>query len=202
MFPRILDRVVEWVKAHKQLGLEFEECGTHTWVFVRTWRKVSFYRVAVGVIDRYYSVASSELVIPGQVLFAIGSGVSLVSISGGSNTLVERYKKYIGSGYMRLSNFRNQTAQTLPPKNSFHCVRDARSFSDWIQRYPSIATGCSQGSLCEGRFGQVIFLCLGWWMLLATSSGCGRLLSLTSRKLARRTAATVLWYGFLFLFQL
>ena len=48
MFPRILGRVAEWVKAHKQFGLEFEDRGSRTWVFVRTWRWDSFYRVAVG----------------------------------------------------------------------------------------------------------------------------------------------------------
>ena len=101
MFPRILDRVVECVKAHKQFGLEFEDRGSRIWVFVRTWRRDSFYRVAVGVIDRYLGDASSELVILGQVLCAIGSGASLVSISGGSHTLVESYKEYLGSGCMR-----------------------------------------------------------------------------------------------------
>ena len=101
MFPRILDRVVEWLKAHKQFGLEFEERCSRTWVFVRTWRRDNFYRVAVGVIDRYHGDASSELVIPGQILCAIGSGASLVSISGGSHTLVEFYKEYLGSGCMR-----------------------------------------------------------------------------------------------------
>ena len=102
MFPRILDRVVEWVKAHKQFGLEFEERGSRTWVSVRTWRRDSFYRVAVGVIDRYHGDASSKLVILGQILCAIGSGASLVSISGGSHTLVECYKEYLGSGCMRV----------------------------------------------------------------------------------------------------
>ena len=101
MFLRILARVVEWVKTHKQLGLEFENRGCCTWVFVRTWRRDSFYRVAVGVIDRCHGDASSELVIPGQVLCAIGRGASLVSISGGSHTLVESYKEYLGSGCMR-----------------------------------------------------------------------------------------------------
>ena len=101
MFPRILDRVVGWVKAHKQFGLEFEERGSRTWVFVRTWRRESFYHVAVGGIDCYHGDASSKLVIPGQVLCAFGSGASLVSISGGSHTLVECYKEYLGSGYMR-----------------------------------------------------------------------------------------------------
>ena len=89
MFPRFLDRVVEWVKVHKQFGLEFEDRGYRTWVFVRTWRRDSFYRVAVGVIDRYLGDANSELVILGQVLYAIGSGASLVGIFGGSHTLVE-----------------------------------------------------------------------------------------------------------------
>ena len=101
MFPRILARVVEWVKTHKQFGLEFEDRGFRILVFVRTWRRDSFYRVAVGVIDPYHGNASSELVILGQVLCAIGSGASLVSISGGSHTLVESYKEYLGSGCMR-----------------------------------------------------------------------------------------------------
>ena len=99
--PQILNRVVEWVKAHKQFGLEFEDRGSRTWVFVRTWWRDSFYRVAVVVIDRYLGDANSELVILGQVLCTIGSGTSLVSISGGSHTLVESYKEYLGSGCMR-----------------------------------------------------------------------------------------------------
>ena len=53
-----------------------------------------------GVIDRYHGNASSELVTLGQVLCAIGSGVSLVSISGVSHTLVECYKEFLGSGCM------------------------------------------------------------------------------------------------------
>ena len=101
MLPRILDRVPEWVKALKQCGLEFEERVSHTWVFLRTWRKDSLYRVTVGVIDRYYGNASSELVILGKVLCAIGGGASLVSISGVSHSLVECYKEYLGSGYVR-----------------------------------------------------------------------------------------------------
>ena len=100
MFPRFLVRVVEWVRTHKQFGLEFEDRGSRTWVFVRTWRRDSFYRVAVGMIDRYHGDASSELVILGQVLCAVGIGASLVSISGGSHTLVESYKEYLGSGCM------------------------------------------------------------------------------------------------------
>ena len=73
----------------------------YTWAFLRTWRKDNFYRVAVGVIDRYYGDAINELKMIEQIMCAIGTGAFLVSISGGSNTLVECYKEYLGSGYMR-----------------------------------------------------------------------------------------------------
>ena len=108
MFPRILDRVVEWVKAHKQFGLEFEDRGSLTWLFVRTWRRDNFYRVAVGVIDRYLGDANSELVILGQVLCAVGSGASLVSISGGSHPCWELqglFGKRVYARSVGLSNF-------------------------------------------------------------------------------------------------
>ena len=209
MFPRILDRVVEWVKAHKQFGLEFEERGSRTWVFVRTWRRDSFYRVAVGVIDRYYGDASSELFIPGQIQCAVGNGASLVSISGGSHTLVECYKEYLGSRCMRglldyptfdvrlLKRCLQKTVSTVfgtlnPFSMTFRWLNSSWPDSKAL----SIVIGCSQESLCDVQLRQVIFLCLGLWMLLATSSVFGRLLSLTSRRVARKTAATVLWYGF------
>ena len=57
---------------------------------------------------------------------------------------------------------------------------------DWMQSRPFL----------RGRLKQVTFLCLGLWMLLATSSGFDRSLSLTSKKLAGKTVAIVLWYGF------
>ena len=101
MFPPILVQVIEWAKAHKQIGFEFREHGSHTWVFLTTWRRDNFYCVAVGMIDRYYGVASSELVIHGQVLCAIGSAASLASISERFNNIVEFYKEYLGSGYMQ-----------------------------------------------------------------------------------------------------
>ena len=50
--------------------------------------KLSFYRVAVDVIDRYHGDASSELVILGQVLCAIGSGPPTEMISDSSSASV------------------------------------------------------------------------------------------------------------------
>ena len=58
-------------------------------------------RVAVAIIDRYYGDANSELAILGKIFSAVGSGASLVSFSGGSHTLVECYREYLGSGYTK-----------------------------------------------------------------------------------------------------
>ena len=101
MLPRILTRVVDWVRAHRQFSVEFSTHGSATWVYIRTWKAGEFARVAVAKIDRYYGDANSELAILGKILSAVGSGASLVSLSGGSHTLVECYKEYLGSGYTK-----------------------------------------------------------------------------------------------------
>ena len=187
MFPRILDRVVEWVKAHKQFGLEFEERGSRTWVFVRTWRKESFYRVAVGVIDRYHGDASSELVILGQVLCAIGSGASLVSISGGSNTLVECYKEYLGSGCIRglldyptfdvrlLKRCLQKTASgvfgTLDPfsMTEFIVTRlKGAEHRDWMQSRQSLRRAIETGDLSLPGLVDVVSNIIGVWPLIVS----------------------------------
>ena len=173
MFPRIFDRVIEWVKAHKQFGLEFGDRGSHTWLFVRTWRRDSFYRVAVGVIDRYHGDASSELVILGQVLCAVGNGASLVSISGWSHILVELqglFGKRMHARSVGLPDFWRQVAEALPTKNCPHCVRDARSLFDerihrneteswWASRLDAVET-----ILAKGDWDR--------WPLYAWASGC------------------------------
>ena len=101
MLPRILTRVVDWVRAHRQFSVEFSTHGSATWVYIRTWKAGEFVRVAVAIIDRYYGDANSELAILGKILSAVGSGASLVSLSGGSHTLLECYKEYLGSGYTK-----------------------------------------------------------------------------------------------------
>ena len=129
MFPRILNRVVEWVKAHKQFGLEFEERGSRTWVFVRTWRKDSFYRVAVGVIDRYYGDASRELVVLGQVCVQLVAGhlwCPFLGVTHPCGMLQGVSGERIHARTVGLTHFRRQVAQTLPTKDCFNCVRDAQ----------------------------------------------------------------------------
>ena len=184
MFPRILGRVVEWVKAHKQFGLEFEDRGSRTWVFVRTWRRDSFYRVAVGVIDRYHGDASSELVIFGQVLCAIGSGASLVSISGGSHTLVESYKDYLGSGCMRgvldyptfdVKRCSQKTASVvfgaLDPfsMTEFIVTRlKGAEHHDWMQSRQFLRRAIETGDLSLPGLVDVVSNILGVWPLIVS----------------------------------
>ena len=187
MLPRILGRVVEWVKAHKQFGLEFEDRGSRTWVFVRTWRRDSFYRVAVGVNDRYHGDASSALLIVGQVLCAIGSGASLVSISGGSHTLVESYKEYLGSGCMRgeldyptfvvrlLKRCLQRTASvvfgTLDPfsMTEFVVTRlKGAEQRDWMQSRQFLRRAIETGDLSLPGLVDVVSNIIGVWPLIVS----------------------------------
>ena len=187
MFPRILARVVEWVRTHKQFGLEFEDRGSRTWVFVRTWRRDSFYRVAVGLIDRYHGNASSELVILGHVLSAIGSGASLVAISGGSHTLVESYKEYLGSGCLRrvldyptfdvrlLKRCLQKTASvvfgTLNPfsMTEFIVTRlKGAEHRDWMQSRPSLRRAIETGDLSLPGLVDVVSNIIGVWPLIVS----------------------------------
>ena len=101
MHPRILARVVDWVRAHRQFSVEFSTHGSATWVYIRTWKAGEFVRVAEAIIDRYYVDAHSELAILGKILSAVGSGASLISLSGGSHTLIDCYREYFGSGYTK-----------------------------------------------------------------------------------------------------
>ena len=127
MLPRILTRVVDWVRAHRQFGVEFATHGSATSVFIRTWKAGEFVRVAVAIIERYYGDANSELAILGKILSAVGSGASLVSLFGGSHTLVECCKECLGSGYTK-------TLVDYP-------IFDARLLKRRLQKVASVAFG-------------------------------------------------------------
>ena len=169
MFPLFLDRVVEWVKAHKQFGFEIEERGSYTWVFLRTWRKDNFYRVAVGVIDRYYGDASGRLVILGQVLCAIGSEASLVLICGwvGQTPLLSARKSNSGAGTCKdcwtfdLRLFKRCLKKVLPLSLGRWIPFRLPNSSLPVSRVLSIVIGCSHGNLCDVQLRQVIFRFLG-----------------------------------------
>ena len=183
MLPRILARMVDWVRAHRQFGVEFATFGSATWVFIRRWKASEFVRVAVAIIDRYYGDANSELAILGKILSAVGSGASLVSLSGGSHTLVECYREYLGSGYTKtLVDYPIFDVRLLK-----RCLQkiasvvfgtlDPFSMTEFIVtqlKGRSIETGCNRGSLYAWPLKREISLFPAFWMLSVTSLVCGR----------------------------
>ena len=101
MLPRILTRFVDWVRAHRQFAVQLATHGAATWVYINSWKSGEFVRVAVAIINRYYGDRNSELAFLGQILSAIGSEASLISLCGSSHILVDCYKKYLGSDYTK-----------------------------------------------------------------------------------------------------
>ena len=55
MLPRILTRVVDWLRAHPQFGVEIENHGSSTWVF-RFHKEVEIAGVCQGDSRRYWSI--------------------------------------------------------------------------------------------------------------------------------------------------
>ena len=132
------------MKAFEQSGFEFEDRGSHNWVFLRTWRKEDFYHMAVSVIGRFYGDASSELVVFGQVLCAIGSGASLLSFSGDHTPLSSGTRSLLGAGTRKgcwTTAFSMSSYSNTAYKNCFYCVLNAKLFlNDRLHYYSS--EGC------------------------------------------------------------
>ena len=175
------------MKAHKQFRLESEECGSCTWVFVRTWQRDSFYRVAVGVIDCYHGDASNKLVILGQMLCAIGSRTSPVSISGGVTHpcgMLQRVSgERIHARTVGLSNFWRQVFQTLPTKNCSTVFGIFESFSmteftvtrlksaehcDWMQSTQTLQRAIETSELSLPGLIGVVSNIIGVWPLVVS----------------------------------
>ena len=167
MLPRILTRVVDWVRAHWQFSVEFSTHSSATWVLIRTWKAGDFVRVAVAIIDRYYGDANSELAILGKILSTVGSGASLVSLYGGSHILVECYRECLGSGYTKtlvdypifdvrlIKRCLQKTASVV------FGTLDPFSVTEFIVtrlKGRNIETGCNRGSLYAWPLKQAISL--------------------------------------------
>ena len=131
MYPRILSRCVNWAQSHGSCGVEFEEEGDKVRVFRRTWDVDTFKRVCVATLDRYSSDPHQEVTALGQVVDALGLDVSVASISGGSNVLVEAFCEYLGNGY--------------PQKLIDYPVFDLRFFRRYLQRTASSVFGSLDG---------------------------------------------------------
>ena len=99
MFPRILLRVVSWVKSCGQFSVEFKVGSEATLAFVRKWDRDTFRRVCVAVLIKYSKEATREAAVLGQLLSVFGPSVSIVSIVGWSYVLRDTYIEIAGSGY-------------------------------------------------------------------------------------------------------
>ena len=185
MLPRILRRVVDWVRAHWQFSVEFSTHGSATCVFIRTWKAGDFVRVAVAIIDRYFGDANSELAILGKILTSVGSGASLVSLSGVSHTLVECYREYLGSGYTKtLVDYLIFDVRLLKPclqKTSSVVFGTFDPFSmtefivtrlkgaehrDWMQSRQSLRMAIETGDLSLPGLLDVVSNIIGVWPLI------------------------------------
>ena len=96
MYPRILSRCLNWARSHGSCSVEFEEEGDKVRVILRTWDVDTFKRVCAATLDRYSSDPHQEVTALGQPVDALGSDVSVASISGGSIFLVEAFLRILG----------------------------------------------------------------------------------------------------------
>ena len=175
------------MRAHRQFGVEFSTHGSATWVYIRTWKAGEFVRVTVAIIDRYYGDANSELAILGKILSAVGSGASLVSLVGGSHTLVVCYREYLGSGYTKtlvdypifdvrlLKRCLQKTASvvfgTLDPfsMTEFIVTRlKGAEHRDWMQSRQSFRMAIETGDLCLPGLLDVVSNNIGVWPLIVS----------------------------------
>ena len=99
MYPRTLSRCINWARSDGSCRVEFEEEGDKVRVFLRTWDIDIFRRVCVATLDCYSSHPHQEISVLGRKVDALGPGVTVASISGGSTVLVEAFWEYLGSGY-------------------------------------------------------------------------------------------------------
>ena len=210
MLPRFLTRVVDWVRAHRQFGVEFSTHGSATWVYIRTWKAGEFVRVAVAIIDRYYGDADSKLAVLSKILSAVGSGASLVSLSGGSHTLVECYREYLGSGYTKtlvdypifyvrlLKRCLQKTASvvfgTLEPfsMREFIVTRlKGADHRDWMQSKQSPRKAIETGDLYLPGLLDVVSNIIGVRPLFVSYL----------KETGKKDSGDSLWYDFFFLFS-
>ena len=150
MLPRILTLVVDWVRAHWQFNVESATHGSATWLYIKTWKSGEFVRVVVALLDRYYGDPNSKLAVFGKILCAVSSGASLISLSGGSHTLKDYYKEYVGSGCTK--TFVDYpfsicvASETVLSTNCISGLWDTRFlFNDKVQCY-SLEAGSSNGN--------------------------------------------------------
>ena len=175
------------MKGCKFFGIEFEEHSSCTWVFIRTWEKDSLRRVCVAVLDRYFGDASTELTVLGRILSSVPSDCKLVSLVGGSHTLVETYTEFCGSGKSQkivdyplfdlrlLKRCLQKSAAvvfgSMDPfsMTEFLIVRlKGAVHRDWMQTRPALRKAIETGELSMPSLLEVVSNIVGVWPLIVS----------------------------------
>ena len=187
MLPCNLTLVVDWVKAHRQFGVEFATHGSATWVYIRRRKSGEFVRVAVAVIDRCFGDPNNEMAILGKTVTAFASGTSLVSLSGGSHTMVDCYRNYLGSGYTKtlveylifdvplLKRYLQKTASVVfGPLDPFSMTEftvarlEGAEHGDWMQLRQSLRLAIETSDLSPPGLLDVVSNIIGVWPLIGS----------------------------------
>ena len=101
MLPQKLSHAIESDQVYRLYSLEFQGREMTMWIFMWTWEKDTFHRIAKALSDRFSNDATHELSVLGSVVVAVSRLASLVLNSGGSHVLADIYGDYFGSGYDR-----------------------------------------------------------------------------------------------------
>ena len=154
---------------------------------MKTWNQDCCRRVLVGVFNRYAGVCSSELTLLGRLLSSVGSEVSLVSLCGGSETAVEVYEEYLGTGKTRslieYPQFILQTLRRCVQKSGSSAFGSMDPFSlveflvvrlkgaahrDWMTSRPALRQALETGCLEMPSLLDVVSNIAGAWPLIVS----------------------------------
>ena len=203
MYPRVLSKLFNWVKAHGFCGREFVKGGEHIWVFIRCRDNSQFRQVYVAILDRFSSTLNEEVVVLGRIIDAIGPDVRVVSVQGGPHALVEAYVNFLGNGYQekligyRLFDLRlfkrclQRTAssvfETLDPySKTVFIVNRLKGVEsrDGMASRPALKKAIISSSLVMPELVDVVAIMVGMWPLFFSYL----------KETGRNVPAILLWY--------
>ena len=187
MYPRILSRLFDWVKAQGHCSIEFEERGIETWVLVQTWERSTFRRVCVAVLSRFSANTTLEVTFLAEILDAAGPDTSVASLHGGPHVLAEAFASYLGSGYRAklveyptfdlrlLKRCLQWTAASvfgsLDPFSMtefvVNCLKGAES-RDWMASRPALRKAIITNDLSLPGLVDVVANIIGVWSLVVS----------------------------------
>ena len=152
------------------------------WVFMRTWEKNTFRRIAVAVTDRFAVDATHKLSVLVSVVAAVGGSTSLVAVSGGSHVLADIYGENLGSGYSRklvefpvfdlcllkqcLQKVSSSVFRSFPVDGIYCNTFEGAEQCDWLMSRSSLRRAIITGELSIPSLVEVVSNIVGVWPLI------------------------------------